>query len=92
MSNPLKDRHLFGVGAAASAVCCAAPVLTLLGVAGVAATVVTFDFAVVVFGLVVAGAALFTVRIQRRRRRSERRFPAAPFAVEISTTRPGPDV
>jgi membrane protein implicated in regulation of membrane protease activity len=65
----LKHRHLFGAGAAACAVCCAAPVLTLLGVAGAAATAATFVFAGVVFGLVVAAAAFVATWRQRRERR-----------------------
>jgi hypothetical protein len=66
----LKDRHLFGAGAAACAVCCAAPLLTLLGVAGAAATVATFMFAGLVFGLVVAAGTILAVWQQRRQRRS----------------------
>ena len=40
----LKDRHLVGAGAAPCAVCCATPLLTYLGVAGVMATVATVVF------------------------------------------------
>jgi hypothetical protein len=64
----LRDRHLVGVGAAACAVCCAAPVLGLLGLAGAgaAATMATFVFAGTVFALVVGGAAVVGLLIRRR--------------------------
>jgi hypothetical protein len=81
-----KDRHLFGAGAAACAVCCAAPVLTLLGVVGVAATMATFVFAGLVFGLVVAAGALAAVLRQRRgRARQSSAGPQGPVDVELST-------
>lgn len=89
MTPSLKDRHLFGAGAAACAVCCAAPLLTLLGVAGAAATLATFVFAGVVFGLVVAAGTLLAVWNQRRR---HRKVPCVPEAgsvdVELSTQGP----
>ncbi|MEP6665598.1 MAG: hypothetical protein ABJA81_04025 [Nocardioidaceae bacterium] len=44
MACSLKDRHLVGAGAAPCAVCCATPLLTYLGVAGVMATVATVVF------------------------------------------------
>jgi hypothetical protein len=62
-------RHLFGAGAAACAVCCAAAPLTLLGVTGTAATVATFAFAGVIFGLVVAAGAMLAVWSHRRQRK-----------------------
>jgi len=68
MTFAFKDRHVLGAGAAACAVCCAAPVLTALGVAGAAATLATFVFAGLVFGVVVAFGAVFAVWNQRRRR------------------------
>lgn len=71
MNPSLKDRHLFGASAVACAVCCAAPLLTLLGVAGAAAAVATFIFAGVAFGLVVAAGALLAVWNQRRQRRRD---------------------
>lgn len=71
MNLSLKDCHLFGTVAAACAVCCAAPLLTLLGVVGAAATVATFVFVGVVFGLVVAAGAFLAVWNQRRQRRGE---------------------
>ena len=64
----LRDRHLVGAGAAACAVCCAAPVLGLFGLAtvGAAATMATFLFAGTVFALVVGMAALAGVLMRRR--------------------------
>jgi hypothetical protein len=58
VSFSLKDRHLYGAGAAACAVCCAAPILTVLGIAGAGATVANFLFTGVVFAGVVAAGAL----------------------------------
>ena len=87
MSSSFKDRHLVGAGAAACAVCCAAPVLTLLGVAGAAATIAAFVFAGVVFGLVVAAGALVAVLRQRRQRtRQSSAVRQGPVDVELSTT------
>lgn len=71
MNLSFKDRHLFGAGAAACAVCCAAPILTALGVAGAAATLATFVFAGLVFGVVVAVGAVAAVWNQRRRRAAD---------------------
>lgn len=94
MNLSLKDRHLYGAGAAACAVCCTAPLLTLLGVgvAGAAATVATFVLAGIVFGLVVAAGALVAVWNQRRQRRRAPQCAEVPGPVglEISTTRAGP--
>lgn len=88
----MKDRHLFGMGAAACAVCCAAPLLTLLGVAGAATTVATFVFAGVVFGLVVASGALVAVWNQRRQRRREACVTdGGPVEVALSARQPGRD-
>ena len=92
MSFSFRGRHIFGAGAAACAVCCAAPVLTLLGVAGAAATLATFVFAGVVFGLVVGSGALAAALVQRRQRtRQSAAVPQDPVDVELFTTRPGPD-
>lgn len=92
MNLSLKDRHLFGAGAAACAVCCAAPLLTLLGVAGAAATLATFVFAGVVFGLVVAAGALFAVWNRRRQQPREGGVPeAGPVDIELSANPPGVD-
>ncbi|WP_067430902.1 hypothetical protein [Nocardioides jensenii] len=94
MNLSLKDRHLYGAGAAACAVCCAAPLLTLLGigVAGAAATVATFVFAGIVFGLVVAAGALLAVWSQRRQRRQAPRCAdeGGPVDIEISASQTGP--
>jgi hypothetical protein len=86
----LEDRHLYGAGAAACAVCCAAPILTLLGIAGAATTVATFVFAGAVFGLVIAaGAALAVWNQRRRRRRASCVADTGPVDVELTTTRSG---
>ena len=76
----LRDRHLAGAGAAACALCCAAPLLAVLGVAGVAATIATFVFAGVVFGLVIAVATVLAVK---RQRRLTSRPPAASGPVDV---------
>lgn len=62
---------LVGAGAAACVVCCAAPLLTLLGigVTGAAATALTVTFAGVVFGLVVAVATIAAIVARRRQAR-----------------------
>jgi hypothetical protein len=68
----LRERHLIGAGAAACAVCCAAPVLGLLGIAGVgaAATLATFVFAGTVFAAVVGLAAVASLLLRRRTAKS----------------------
>ena len=62
---------LVGAGAAACAVCCAAPLLTLLGigVTGAAATALTLTFAGLVFGVVVAVATVAAIVVRRRQAR-----------------------
>jgi hypothetical protein len=88
----LKDRHLYVAGAAACAVCCAAPLPTLLGIAGAAATVATFVLAGLAFGFVVAAGALAAVWQQRRQGRRTGCDPTqAPPAgpVNIDLTSPG---
>ena len=62
---------LIGAGAAACVVCCAAPLLTLLGigVTGAAATVLTAAVAGVVFGVVVAVATIAAIVARRRQAR-----------------------
>ena len=76
-----RDRHTVAAGAAACAVCCAAPVLGLLGIGlgGAAATAFAAAFAGTVFALVVGvvSAAVFW------RQRSRRNLP-------VSTHAPGP--
>jgi hypothetical protein len=68
VSAKIKDQHLLGAGAAACAVCCAPPLLALLGVAGagVAATVATVAFAGLAFGAVVLAASLLAMWARRR--------------------------
>jgi uncharacterized membrane protein YccC len=89
MTFSLKDRHLLGAGAAACAVCCAAPILTLLGIAGAGAAVATFAFAGIVFGVVVAMGAALAVWNQRRRRVQDQcATEDGPVPVEISMSRP----
>jgi hypothetical protein len=68
----LKDRHLVGVGVAACALCCAAPVLGLLGIAtvGFAATAATFAFAGLAFAAVVAIATVAGIVMRRRQSNS----------------------
>ena len=85
----LRDRHLYGAGAAACAVCCAPPVLALLGIAGagIAATIATAAFAGIVFALVVAGATVFAL-VQRKRR--GRKPPEAACPPEQVTLDLGP--
>ena len=62
---------LVGAGAAACAVCCAAPLLAVLGIGltGAAATAFTVAFAGLVFGVVVAVATTAAVVVRRRRTR-----------------------
>lgn len=69
MSPKIKDRHLFGAGAAACAVCCAPPLLALLGIAGagLAATMATFAFAGLTFGAVVLLGSLLAGWARGRR-------------------------
>lgn len=47
--------------------CCAPPLIGLMGVAGVGATVAAFAFAGVAFGLVVGAAGVVTALTRRRR-------------------------
>lgn len=54
----VKNRHLNGTAGAACAICCAAPLLTLLGIAGAAPAAATFVFAGAVFATVVAVGAV----------------------------------
>ena len=87
----LRDRHLVGGTAAACAVCCAAPVVGFLGVAGFAATAVTLAFAGVVFAGVVGLATVGAVLMRRRRvrRASCAARPAGAVAVELGLMRIG---
>ncbi|WP_207769287.1 hypothetical protein [Nocardioides currus] len=86
------NRHLIGGAAAACAVCCAAPIVGFLGVAGFAATAVTLAFAGVVFALVVGLLAVAAVLTRRARARRMSCAPADPTAsgpelVELGPTR-----
>lgn len=81
----IKDRHLYGAGAAACAVCCAAPILALLGIAGAAATVATFVFAGTAFAMVVASGA-FAYWTRRRRAGAAACAPAGTGPVELDLT------
>lgn len=92
MSKKLKDRHLYGAGAAACAVCCAPPLLALLGIAGagLAATLATVAFAGGAFGVVVLAATFLSVWARRRSTAS-----AAPCSEEgpvgVTISAPPPD-
>ena len=88
----MRDRHLVGGAAAACAVCCAAPVIGFLGVAGFAATALTLAFAGVVFAAVVGLAAVAAVLVRRSgASRATCTAPGTtePVAVELGPTRTG---
>lgn len=88
----LGDRHLVGGAVAACAVCCAAPVIGFLGLAGFAATAVTLAFAGVVFAVVVGLAAIAAVLVRRScASQTGRTVPEAsePVAVDLGPTRTG---
>ena len=96
MSAKFKDRHLLGAGAAACAVCCAPPLLALLGIAGTGAVaaLATAAFAGIAFGLVVLAASLLGIWAVRRRARATgaqcgtAQPTSEPVEVTISTTPP----
>lgn len=81
-----KDRHLYGAGAAACAVCCAPPLLALLGIAGVGltATLATIAFAGVTFGLVMLSATLVGIWTRRRRAQPDVACSGATRPVEVT--------
>lgn len=79
-----RDRHLAGVGVAACAVCCAAPLVGLLGLVGAAATAFTLAFAGTAFAAVVAGAALIAVYRRRRAERSQACSPRTEGPVDVT--------
>ena len=84
------NRNLVGGAAAACAVCCAAPLVGFLGVAGFAATAVTFAFAGIVFALVVGVATLAALLVRRSRARQTACKPATDagaVSVELGPTR-----
>jgi hypothetical protein len=84
------NRHLAGGAAAACAVCCAAPLIGFLGVAGFAATAVTFAFAGLVFALVVGIATVAALLVRRSRARHAACAPSnepGVASVELGPTR-----
>jgi hypothetical protein len=93
-TSPKVRGGLVGAGAAACAVCCAAPLMTLLGIGltGAAATAFTLAFAGVVFGVVVAVATVAAVLYRRRQAQRSACAPAGthagPVPVELLGTRP----
>ena len=92
MSTMIKDRHLFGAGAAACAVCCTPPLLALLGIAGagLAATIATVALVGLAFGAVVLAASLLAAWA-RRRRSSQTNACADDGPVELTITTRPPD-
>ncbi len=93
-NSPKVRGSLVGAGAAACAVCCAAPLMTLLGIGltGAAATAFTLAFAGIVFALVVAVATVAAVLYRRRQAQRTACAPAStnagPVPVELLGTRP----
>ena len=90
MSARIRDRHLLGAGAAACAVCCAPPLLALLGIAGagLAATAATVAFAGLAFGVVVLARSLLA-RWTRRRPTTTACHDDGPVDVAIGARPPG---
>jgi hypothetical protein len=84
----IKDRHLYGVGAAPCAVCCAAPIVGVLGLAGAAAAAVSFAFAGLAFAVVVAGTGLALTLARRRTERAQRCSPAEDGPVDVTILPP----
>jgi hypothetical protein len=76
---------MVGAGAAACAICCAAPLMALvgIGVTGVAATALAATFAGLVFAVVVAMATLTAVVLRRQRARVTTCATAAPGPVPV---------
>jgi uncharacterized protein (DUF58 family) len=68
VSAGLEDRHLLGAGAAACIVCCAPPILALLGIAGAGAvaSIATVVLAGAAFAAVVMAASLLALWARRR--------------------------
>lgn len=92
----MRERHLLGAGAAACAVCCAPPLLALIGIAGggALAAIAATAVAGIAFGLVVLVAAVFAfLRIRRTKHDACAREPelfqisSAPAAELRSTDR-----
>ena len=82
-----RDRHTVAAGAAACAVCCAAPVLGLLGIGlgGAAATAFAAVFAGAVFAVVVGVVSAGVFWKQRSRRRTAG-TPATPSPGPVAVT------
>jgi hypothetical protein len=82
-------RYLVSGGAAACAVCCAPPLLALVGIAGAGtvATVATFVLAGIVFGLVVAAASIAALLLRKQRRDTS---PGRPEPHETAELLPDP--
>lgn len=93
MSAKIKDRHLYGAGAAACALCCAPPILALLGIAGagLAATVATVAFAGVAFGLVILAATLLGAWARSRGARTATDTCSDDGPVAVTISAPPPD-
>lgn len=88
----MKKRYVVGAGAAACAVCCAAPILAVLGLAGggLAATVATLAFAGTAFGLVVLAGTILALFLRRRHTLASACDPSSSMGpVEVSLS-PGP--
>lgn len=67
----MRERHLLGAGAAACAVCCAPPLIALIGIAGggAMAAIATAVVAGIAFGLVVLVATVIAfLRIRRTKK------------------------
>ena len=94
MSAKIKDRHLYGAGGAACAVCCAPPILALLGIAGagLAATVATVAFAGVAFGLVILAATLLGAWARSRRASISTDICSYDGPVAVTISAPPPDI
>jgi xanthosine utilization system XapX-like protein len=85
----LKPRGtVVGLGAAACAVCCAPPLMALLGIAGagLVATLFTALLAGLSFAVVVATATAVAVMVRHRRGQREA-TPPGPVTVEVGPTR-----
>jgi hypothetical protein len=73
---------VIGVGVAACAVCCAGPILALLGAIGLATVL-----GVAIFGVVAIFIALLAVPVVLRRGRRRCADPAGPVSVDAPTVR-----
>lgn len=89
-SKPL-PRSAVGLGAAACAVCCAAPLLGLMGIAlgGVSLAIATAAFAGVTFGVAVLAMTVAGVVLRRRRTQVCRPQGEERLQVESGPRSPG---